>query len=146
MVGMLVLALAAFAAPSSARAESLEVNTGGSATQDIAHGITVSGVADGHHRLYVLINGFGGACASMPAYDGGSSLAAGTTLAAGSFEKSYSYTPTSQQTYTVCAYLDEEPVLETRRHGRWRLHRRRPRRLGRDRSQRKTHPERADED
>jgi hypothetical protein len=106
LVGMLALGLLGFASPSFAQAESLEISQGAEPTQDVPLSIKVSGIADGHHRLYVFVNSFGG-CSSTPEFDGGSSLASGTTLTAGSFERTYSYTPTSVQSYTLCAYLDE---------------------------------------
>jgi hypothetical protein len=106
LAGVLAFGLLAFATPSLAQAESLEISHSAEPTQDVPVSITVSGVADGHHKLYVFVNTFGG-CSSSPQYDGGSSLANGTTLSSGSFEKSYSYTPTQVQTYTLCAYLDE---------------------------------------
>jgi hypothetical protein len=106
LVAVLAFGLVAFAAPSLAQAESLEITPGTEPTQDVPLSIKVSGVADGHHKLYVFVNTYTG-CSSTPEYDDGSSLASGTTLSAGSFEKTYSYTPTSVQTYTLCAYLDE---------------------------------------
>ncbi len=106
LAAMLTLILLGLAAPSLAQAESLEISQGPEPTQDVPVNIKVSGVADGHHKLYVFVNTFGG-CSSSPQYDGGSPLANGTTLSGGSFENSYSYTPTEVQTYTLCAYLDE---------------------------------------
>ena len=106
LVGLLTLGFASLASPSLAQAESLEISPGAGPTQDVSLSIKVSGVADGHHKLWVFVNTFGG-CSSTPEFDGGSSLANGTTLSSGSFEKTYSYTPTSVQSYTLCAYLDE---------------------------------------
>ena len=103
---MLALILLVLVAPALAQAESLEITPGTEPTQDVPLSIKVSGVADGHHKLYVFVNTYTG-CSSTPEYDDGSSLASGTTLSAGSFEKTYSYMPTSVQTYTLCAYLDE---------------------------------------
>jgi hypothetical protein len=104
--GLFALGLLSFAVPSLAQAESLEISESAEPTQDVPVSIKVSGIADGHHNLYVFVNTYGG-CSATPRYDGGSTLAIGTVLSAGSFEKTYSYTPTGVQKYTVCAYLDE---------------------------------------
>ena len=106
LAGALIVSALGLATPVLAQAESLEISQGAEPTQDVPVNIKVSGVADGHHKLYVFVNTFGG-CSSSPQYDDGSSLANATTLSAGSFENSYSYTPTEVQTYTLCAYLDE---------------------------------------
>jgi hypothetical protein len=106
LAATLAVALLGLIAPAFAQAESIEISPSAEPTQDVPVSIKVSGVADGHHKLWVFVNTSGG-CGSTPEYDFGSSLASGTTLSAGSFEKTYSYTPTSIQTYTLCAYLDE---------------------------------------
>ncbi len=106
LTGALVVSALVLVSPALAQAESLEISQGAEPTQDVPVSIKVSGVADGNHKLYVFVNTFGG-CSSTPESDGGSSLASGTSIGAGSFEKTYSYTPTSVQSYTLCAYLDE---------------------------------------
>jgi hypothetical protein len=106
LAAMLTLILLGLVAPALARAESLEFSLGTEPTQDVPLSIKVSGVADGNHKLYVFVNAFGG-CSFTPESGGGSSLSSGTSINAGSFEKTYNYTPTSVQSYTLCAYLDE---------------------------------------
>jgi hypothetical protein len=109
LIGALVAGALATASPSLAQAESLEISHGSEPTQDIALSVAVSGVADGHHKLYVFVNSFGGACSSAPDFDTGTKLANGTSLDAGSFsETTYSFTPPQPGTYTICAYLDEQ--------------------------------------
>ncbi len=105
---ILVLGLMAGAAPSSAQAESIEISHGANPTQDIALSISVSGVADGHHRLYVVVHASGEACATYPDFETGTHLASGESVSSGSFSKEYSFTPPQPGTYTICAYLDEQ--------------------------------------
>jgi hypothetical protein len=106
LAGALVASAFVLVSPALAQAESLEISPGAEPTQDVPLSIKVSGVADGHHALWVFVDTSGG-CGATPEYDFGSSLASGTVLSAGSFEKTYSYTPTGMQSYTLCAYLDE---------------------------------------
>ncbi len=105
---ILMLGLVAGAAPSLARAESVEVSYSGEPTQDVPAHISVTGVADGDHFLYVYVNENGDACPVYPYYNTGTTLAGGTAISAGSFSEEYTYTPTSIETYTLCAYLDED--------------------------------------
>ena len=100
------VALLGLIAPAFAQAESIEISPSAEPTQDVPVSIKVSGVVEGNHKLWAFVNTYG-SCSSTPAYDDGSSLAIGTALSAGSFEKTYSYTPTGVQSYTLCAYLDE---------------------------------------
>lgn len=95
-----------FAAGRPAASISLYVNPASVENGPIT--ITDTGSAEVPRKLYVLVNSYGGACASVPAYDGGTPLANGTSLAAGPFSGTYTYTPTSTGTYTVCGYIDEE--------------------------------------
>src|ERR1700689_2905002 len=101
------VALLGLIAPAFAQAESIEVSYSAEPTQDIPVHISVTGVADGHHALYVYVNENGGVCPVYPYYNTGTTLASGTAVSAGSFSKEYDYTPTSVETYTVCTYLDE---------------------------------------
>jgi hypothetical protein len=96
LVGALVASALVLVSPALAQAESLEISPGAEPTQDVPLSIKVSGVADGTHALWVFVDTSGG-CGATPEYDFGSSLASGTVLSAGSFEKTYSYTPTGVQ-------------------------------------------------
>lgn len=71
--------------------------------------IIAQGVADGSHGLFVFVDRTGGPCYQTP-YDENFatalSSANGDPVAAGSFTKTYSYTPATAGTYTICSYLD----------------------------------------
>jgi hypothetical protein len=107
LAGALIVLALGLATPALAQAESIEISHGANPTQDVALNITVSGTADGHHKLYVIVNTYGDSCATYPDFESGTHLAYGTTLSSGSYSKEYSYTPTQVGTYTICAYLDE---------------------------------------
>lgn len=104
---ILMLGLVAGAAPSLAQAESIEISHGVSPTQDIALTISVSGTADGKHKLYAYVNEGETICPTDPYFNSGNTLVGGEGLGAGSFSKEYSFTPPNVGAYTVCAYLDE---------------------------------------
>lgn len=77
--------------------------------------ITAAGVADGSHRLYAYADESRSTCAPNPhaEYSERSSTVAlsgadGEALPAGSFSKTYTYTPTIQLP-VICAYLDDTP-------------------------------------
>ena len=104
---MLALILLGLVAPALAQAESLEISQGPEPTpgrarehQGLGRGGWASQalrVREYLWRVFVL------RLSTTEARP----LANGTTLSGGSFENSYSYTPTEVQTYTLCAYLDE---------------------------------------
>ncbi len=100
--GLLVLAVPAFA-----QAESIKVSHSANPTQDVPVTITVSGEADGKHKLYAYVDEGEAACPTDPDFNSGTTLAGGGSLSVGSFSKEYSFTPPTVANYSVCAYLDE---------------------------------------
>jgi hypothetical protein len=100
---------------SPALGESLKVTTPGSESIRQALTITVSGVADGAHSLYVYAEEDRSSCAPNPAeeYDEGRSLVVlsepeGDPLPSGSFAKTYTHTY-PHELPVFCAYLDDTP-------------------------------------
>jgi hypothetical protein len=116
-LGVAVAAYAiAMVAPALARAESLALSLGEKPTLNEQLSITVEGVADGAHRLYIYVESGGDACASDPYGEyteefGAIALSSkeGDLLSAGSYSKVYTYTPEANNVYSVCAYLDYTP-------------------------------------
>jgi hypothetical protein len=109
------LCLAGAAAPVSALAESLKITTPASESTGKPVTITVTGQADGSHRLYVYADEVRRTCASTPAAEAGLKPASvvlagleGETLAAGSFTRMFSITPHIQLP-VFCGYLDTSP-------------------------------------
>jgi hypothetical protein len=102
------------AVPAAASGESLKVSMPRTGTVGQPLTITVTGTADGSHRLYVFADeGQYNECGSNPQneYSESARVTAlsgveGEVLAAGAFSKSYSYTPTYRLP-TLCAYLDD---------------------------------------
>jgi hypothetical protein len=97
-------------------AESLTLSLGPKPTINKPLSITVEGVADGAHRLYVYAESGGEQCASDPYEEYSERLGEvalsskdGDPLGGGSFSKVYTYTPEANNVYGVCAYLDDAP-------------------------------------
>jgi hypothetical protein len=107
LAAMLTLILLGLVAPALAQAESIEISHSANPTQDIPVSITVSGTADGNHKLYAYVNESESACPTDPFFNTGKTLVGGEALGSGSFSKEYSFTPPTVTSYTVCAYLDE---------------------------------------
>jgi hypothetical protein len=100
-------------APGVARAESLAISIGGQPTVGKPLSVTAEGVADGAHGLYAYAQ-VGYSCASDP-YEEISKpnvlafSAAGESLSAGTYRKTYTFTPVAASPYEICAYLDDTP-------------------------------------
>jgi hypothetical protein len=115
------------ALPVVARAESIEISIAGSDPHAEAEplSITVSGAADGSHRLFLYVVNTEGApgsslaegflCAKFPSSASGTgrslSGSLGESLSAGSYTKTYTYVPGTPfeggSAYKLCGYLDE---------------------------------------
>jgi hypothetical protein len=103
----------ALAAPALSWAETLRVSAPGNQSVGQPLTISVSGVADGAHRLFAYADEDRGSCASTPRAEYTErvrivtlSSFEGEALAAGGFSKTFTYTPTYQLP-TFCAYLDD---------------------------------------
>jgi hypothetical protein len=92
-----------------AQGESVAVAASSTVAQSLPATVTVQGVADGNHHLFVFVDPTGGTCSQDGAYHEqwahSLSGASGDAVDAGAFSKSYTYTPPSAGTYTLCAYL-----------------------------------------
>jgi hypothetical protein len=89
---------------------SVSISVGSNATQGVSESVTVSGSTELARDLFVSVQE-GGSCGPDP-IDGGtttlSSGYSGDAIAAGSFSKTYTYTPgDANETYVVCAYVDD---------------------------------------
>src|SRR5689334_7485535 len=95
--------------PGSAAAsgESVSVSASANPAQDLPVTITAQGVADGSHSLFVFVDRFGTPCMQTSPYDEQFatelSSKSGDSVPAGSFTRTYTYTPTQARTYTLCA-------------------------------------------
>jgi hypothetical protein len=71
--------------------------------------VTVSGTSEANRSLFVYRQ-TGSCSTTAPAYGYGSPLtpSAGDALTAGSFSKSYAFTPTSAGSYRICAYVSQD--------------------------------------
>ena len=107
LAATLALVLLGLVTPALAQAESIEISHSANPTQDIPVSITVSGTADGNHKLYAYVNENESACPTDPYFNTGKTLVGGEALGSGSFSKEYSFMPPTVTSYTVCAYLDE---------------------------------------
>jgi hypothetical protein len=87
---------------------SIPIEVSPNPTQEERVTITLSGAAEVASTLFVYV-GAGEVCGSEPADSGGEQLSGsdGEAVGEGSFEKSYTYTPESVGSYTVCAFVDE---------------------------------------
>jgi hypothetical protein len=115
LAGTFTACALAIAAPATAQSESLKISAPGTQAVGQPLTITVNGVADGSHRLYVYADEGRFMCASDPYHEYykrpltvALSGAEGEALAVGNFDKTYTYTPTFQLP-TFCAYLDDTP-------------------------------------
>lgn len=112
LVGVIAVIAMVMAAPALAHARSLAISLPGSATTGKPLSLTISGLADGGHRLFAYADQSGYACAASPSGEISSrsglatlSSADGDALAAGSYSKLYTFTPATLS-FRICAYLD----------------------------------------
>jgi hypothetical protein len=109
-----VALLASLIAPCLAQAESLSLSFATKPTLGEPLGIVAEIEADGSHGLFVYVQPGGKVCAFDPAQEASEragvvtlSSAGGDPLSAGSFLRTYDYTPEAENIYSVCAYLDQ---------------------------------------
>jgi hypothetical protein len=109
-----VALLASLIAPGLAQAESLSLSFATKPTLGEPLGIVAEVEADGSHGLFVYVQPGGQVCAFDPAQEASEragvvtlSSAGGDPLSAGSFLRTYDYTPEAENIYSVCAYLDQ---------------------------------------
>ncbi len=99
------MANTSFTAQMPSAAVSIEVSPG--ATQELPITVTVSGETQVARKLYVYA-GRGNTCGAFPDFNGGTTeLAAGQAISAGTYSKTFTYTPKEIGNYVVCGYVDE---------------------------------------
>jgi hypothetical protein len=104
-----IAAIVSFAIPAVGSAESLKATVGAEPRAERPVSITVTGTADGSHRLFALVEPWGAECPDLPL--GEPRLVwlgprEGEPLTAGDFTASYSFIPPAGGIYPLCLYLD----------------------------------------
>lgn len=111
--GVFVSAAMALFAP-TASASTVSLSLGATAEVGEPYAILAEGEADEAAALYVYVESGGDRCAATPGEEAGVSsalsIADGVAVGPGPFTESYSYTPPSQDGYSVCAYVDATPA------------------------------------
>lgn len=79
LAATLALVLLGLVTPALAQAESIEISHSANPTQDIPVSITVSGTADGNHKLYAYVNETESACPTDPFFNTGKTLVGRST-------------------------------------------------------------------
>jgi hypothetical protein len=94
-------------ADSAFAANTLTVSPGADPVQDQSMSIGISGATDASRSVYAYVYSGAFSCPSTAGINSGYTLTSyyGDFQSTGSFARSYSYTPSSTGTYTVCAYL-----------------------------------------
>jgi hypothetical protein len=111
----LAAGIAFLVGPAAADAATLQLSVSADPAEDRAITVTASGTADGFSAVDVVIRHAGGAgCAATRGTDIGGTTTHDTTVAAGTYSLSRTYTPEEPRRYLMCGWIARGGTVEAR--------------------------------